>query len=98
MPSEPPDTGTVIRLRVLVSGRVQGVWFRHTCSERAHEAGVAGWVANRADGRVEAVFEGQRDAVEQMVAWCRHGPPRASVSGIEVHVEPVRGEPGFASR
>jgi acylphosphatase len=70
--------------RVLVSGWVQGVFFRDTCARRARSEGVAGWVRNRADGRVEAWFEGRPQAVENMVTWCREGPPRAQVDGVEV--------------
>ena len=59
---------------MLVTGRVQGVWFRETCRERAVTAGLGGWVRNLHDGRVEAVFEGPEAAVEQLVEWCHHGP------------------------
>lgn len=85
----------MIRRRVLVSGRVQGVWFRDTCSLRAQELGVAGWVRNMDDGRVEAVFEGEAPAVASMVAWCDHGPPRARVETLEVHHEEPQGDSGF---
>jgi acylphosphatase len=70
--------------RVVVSGRVQGVFFRDSCARRARAEGVAGWIRNRADGRVEAWFEGRPQAVENMVTWCREGPPRADVDGVEV--------------
>ena len=70
--------------RVLVSGQVQGVFFRDACARRARAEGVAGWIRNRGDGRVEAWFEGRPQAVENMVTWCREGPPRAEVDGIEV--------------
>jgi acylphosphatase len=59
---------------------------------------VAGWIRNRADGRVEAVFEGEPAAVEAMVAWCRTGPPRAEVNHVEVVTEPPAGEPRFVVR
>lgn len=72
---------------MLVSGRVQGVFFRDTCARQARAEGVAGWVRNRADGRVEAWFEGRPQAVENLVTWCREGPPRAEVDGIEVSDE-----------
>jgi acylphosphatase len=84
-----------VRRRVLVSGRVQGVFFRDTCSRQAIAAGVGGWVRNTGDGRVEAVFEGEPLAVDRLVDWCRHGPPRAVVTGIEVRDEPPQGEPYF---
>ena len=74
-------------VRALISGDVQGVFFRDTCARRARAEGVAGWVRNRADGRVEAWFEGGPQAVENMVRWCREGPPRAEVDGVEVSDE-----------
>lgn len=89
---------TTIRRRVLVSGRVQGVWFRDTCQREARRHGVAGWVRNRLDGRVEAVFEGPPDAVLTLVNWSQHGPPRAEVTGIEVEDEDPRGDAGFIVR
>jgi acylphosphatase len=85
-----------VRRRVVVSGRVQGVFFRDACRREATAAGVAGWVRNRADGRVEAVFEGAPAAVERLVAWCRSGSPRAAVDAVEVHDEPPEGARGFA--
>ncbi|MFP3907508.1 MAG: acylphosphatase [Acidimicrobiales bacterium] len=88
----------VIRRHVIVSGRVQGVWFRDSCRQRAEELGVAGWISNRPDGRVEAVFEGPSDAVEAMVDWSRHGPPRARVGDVEVADEPPDGLDGFSIR
>ena len=72
---------------MIVSGQVQGVFFRDTCARRARGEGVAGWVRNRGDGRVEAWFEGHTQAVENMVRWCREGPPRADVDGVEVREE-----------
>ena len=88
----------VVRRHLLISGRVQGVWFRHSCAEEARAAGLTGWVENRPDGQVEAVFEGGPEAVGRLVAWCRHGPPRAVVTGVEVRDEPPRGERAFISR
>jgi acylphosphatase len=85
----------MIRRRVLVSGRVQGVWFRDSCRREARRQGVAGWVRNREDGRVEAVFEGDPDAVNTLVNWAQHGPPRARVTGIDVTDEEPAGEAGF---
>ena len=86
------------RKRVIVGGRVQGVFFRDTCARMAHQAGLAGSVRNRPDGRVEAVFEGEPDAVERMVAWCRRGPSRAYVEDVEVIDEEPAGESGFRVR
>jgi acylphosphatase len=74
------------------------VWFRDSCRRRASEAGVSGWVRNLPDGRVEAVFEGPAPAVEDMIAWCRIGPPRALVATVEVADEPTLGEAGFTVR
>jgi acylphosphatase len=77
----------VVRRRVVVSGRVQGVFFRDTCRRVAEENGVAGWVRNLPDGRVEAVFEGPADAVGHLVDWTRHGPRHARVDQIDVRAE-----------
>jgi len=85
-----------IRRRVVVRGRVQGVFFRDSCRQRAIELGVRGWVSNRDDGAVEAVFEGEVDAVEAMVAWAQQGPAQAQVSSAEVREEDPRSEPGFS--
>ena len=86
------------RVRVVVSGRVQGVFFRDETRRRARSLGVAGWVANRPDGSVEAVFDGRRDAVESMVEWCRRGPSGAHVDEVQAAWEDPRGEAGFAVR
>lgn len=86
------------RRRVLVSGRVQGVYYRDTCRRVASGAGVGGWVRNLADGRVEAVFEGPVEAVDHLVAWTRHGPAEASVTAVEVHEETPEGLAVFAIR
>jgi acylphosphatase len=82
-----------VRARVLVAGRVQGVGFRYATRDAALAAGVRGWVRNRSDGRVEAVFEGPEEAVRQMIAWCRQGPPGAFVRAVEVSWETPIGEP-----
>ena len=81
---------------MLVSGLVQGVFFRASCTRAAQAEGVAGWVRNRSDGRVEAVFEGPPDAVQRMVAWCGQGPSQARVSAVEVDEETPKGEVGFS--
>ena len=87
MPGVTPET---FRVRVVVTGRVQGVWFRDSCREQARALRVGGWVRNRADGAVEAEFEGPRAAVDRMVAWCHDGPPRARVDTVGVaEVDPV---------
>jgi acylphosphatase len=85
-------------VRVVVSGRVQGVWFRESCRDAAVAAGASGWVRNLADGTVEAVFEGPEAAVERVVAWCREGPPRARVDEVQVTAEAPVGEAGFRVR
>jgi acylphosphatase len=81
-----------VRARALVSGRVQGVWFRESTRQRATELGVAGWVRNMPDGRVEAVFEGDETAVDSALAFVREGPRHARVSGVEVEREAATGE------
>jgi acylphosphatase len=88
----------VTRKRVHISGRVQNVWFRDSCAREAERLGVAGWVRNLADGRVEAVFEGEPAAVEGMVGWCHEGPPRAKVSRVDVREEMPTSEHGFSIR
>ncbi|MGH9265323.1 MAG: acylphosphatase [Acidimicrobiales bacterium] len=69
-----------------MSGRVQGVFFRDACARRARAEGVAGWIRNRPDGRVEAWFEGDPQAVENLVTWCREGSAQARVEAAEVSV------------
>ena len=87
-----------VRRRVLVSGRVQGVWFRESARDQATAAGADGWVRNLVDGRVEVVVEGPEAAVDRVVAWCRHGPPRARVDAVDVTTEAAVGETGFRVR
>jgi acylphosphatase len=87
-----------VRAHVHVSGRVQGVFFRATTRDRAREAGVDGWVRNLDDGRVEAVFEGPREAVESMVEFCGTGSPAADVDDVGVDYEPPEGVRGFEVR
>jgi acylphosphatase len=88
----------MIRRRVVVHGHVQGVFFRDTARRLAERRGVNGWIANRRDGAVEAVFEGDAPAVEQLVDWCRSGPRGAYVDRVDVNEEPVEGLSGFAVR
>ncbi|MDS0281472.1 acylphosphatase [Haloarcula onubensis] len=83
------------RAHVYVSGRVQGVFFRATTRDRAQDDGVDGWVKNLDDGRVEAVFEGDSDAVDEMVDFCYEGSDMASVSTVEVEEEEPEGIDGF---
>lgn len=84
-----------LRLRVVVRGRVQGVWFRESTRIEAERLGVDGWVKNRPDGRVEAVLEGDPSAVRALEAWCASGPPSARVVEIVSVEEPPLGEVGF---
>jgi acylphosphatase len=80
------------RVRVIVEGRVQGVFFRHHTQQMALRLGVSGWVKNRWDGTVEALFEGEREKVEQMIRWCHRGPSEALVKQVQVHWESYTGE------
>jgi acylphosphatase len=84
-----------VRKRVRAHGRVQGVFFRDSVRRAAEAAGVAGWAANRPDGSVEAVFEGQEEAVERLVELCRAGPGHAVVSQLDVADEAPEGLSGF---
>ena len=84
-----------VRCRAIVSGRVQGVFYRDSCQQMARRLGVRGSVRNRHDGSVEVVAEGDRDAVDALLAWCREGPPRAIVTGLAITDEPPIGETSF---
>lgn len=95
--ADDPPTGTAsgtpgerVRVRLSVRGRVQGVWFRGSTREEAARLGVVGWARNLADGSVEVVAQGPALAVEQLVAWCRRGPPGARVTGVAVQREIVQ--------
>ena len=87
-----------VRRRVVVQGRVQGVFFRDSVRERARAHGVSGWVTNRADGAVEAAFEGEADAVDRLVRFCETGPRSADVDQVEVTEEEPEGLDGFEVR
>lgn len=88
-----------IRVRLLVSGRVQGVFFRAGALKKARELGLTGWVHNTIDGKVECVCEGEEERVEQFVAWCNEGPQPARVESCEVAQEKYQGEfEGFEVR
>lgn len=91
-------TDDSVRRRVTVKGDVQGVNFREATRRKATEAGVSGWVQNRSDGSVEAVFEGPGEAVDQLVEFCREGPTAATVDGTDVKEEPAEGITGFDVR
>jgi len=85
----------VVRRRIVVDGRVQGVFFRASAEREAARRGLTGFARNRGDGSVELAVEGPEDAVDQFVAWARVGPPRATVTSVEVNDEAPTGEPGF---
>ena len=87
------------RIHLVISGRVQGVYFRQSTREQAQALGVSGWVRNRSDGTVELVVEGPASSVEKLVAWCKTGPDMARVDGVErVDEEPVGIPDGFDVR
>ncbi|MBD1837651.1 acylphosphatase [Coleofasciculus sp. FACHB-64] len=84
-----------IRAHVIVSGTVQGVGFRFSTLDEAIQLGVSGWVQNLPDGRVEAVFEGSKADVEEVIQWCHKGPPAAVVKAVAVEYETPEGLRGF---
>ncbi len=87
------------RAHVFVSGRVQGVAFRDSARSQAERLGLSGWVSNTEDGRVEAVFEGEPEAVRQMIEWCESGPSSADVEDVSVEQETPSGDlSGFEVR
>ena len=86
------------RARVVVSGVVQGVFFRTETRDRARSLGVAGWIRNVPDGTVEAAFEGDDERVDSMVEWCRRGPSGANVEHVDVEWVEPEGEAGFSIR
>jgi len=81
-----------IRRRLIIRGRVQGVWFRDSTRREALSLAVTGWVKNRRDGGVEVMAEGPEDSVQRLIRWCHHGPPSAQVSGVEEVAEEWTGE------
>lgn len=81
-----------VRAHVIIEGRVQGVFFRYHTQEKAYELSVKGWVKNRRDGRVEAVFEGDKDKVDRLIQWCHRGPSEARVTYVKVDWEEYIGE------
>ena len=82
----------IIRVRIYVSDRVQGVFYRSNTRRRARELGLTGWVRNLPDGRVEAIVEGEEERVEELIKWCRRGPAHAMVTNLEIRREPPTGE------
>ena len=87
-----------VRVHLFVEGRVQGVWFRNTAYQQAEVRGVSGWARNLPDGRVEVVYEGPREAVDELVIWTHRGPDRALVTRVETYDETPKGERGFSIR
>jgi acylphosphatase len=87
-----------IHARVWISGKVQGVGYRYSTVMQAQKSGVTGWVRNLPDGRVEAVFEGDREAVDAMIKWCDRGSPAAVVRDVVVEYEKCEGFAGFETR
>lgn len=77
------------RVHVVISGRVQGVWFRASTKDKADQLGISGWVKNTTDGNIEAVFEGDEEHIKGMLDWCYHGPPLARVENVEVKKQPA---------
>ncbi|NJM62620.1 MAG: acylphosphatase [Oscillatoriales cyanobacterium RU_3_3] len=87
-----------VRVRVFISGLVQGVGYRYSTRERAKNLGLTGWVRNLPDGRVEAVFEGDKTTVESVIDWCRRGPMGAEVSDVTWEYEEPQGDRIFEIR
>ncbi|MCP4681597.1 MAG: acylphosphatase [Desulfobacterales bacterium] len=81
-----------IRVRLVIEGRVQGVWFRESTRKKASSLGLSGWVRNRPDRTVEALAEGARDQVEKLISWCHKGPPVARVDKVHENREEWNGE------
>jgi acylphosphatase len=93
-----PCPGAVVRVRAVVAGRVQGVWFRESCRHEAERLGISGWVRNLRDGRVEIEAQGSRAAVDALVAWAHEGPRLAVVDCVTVDVLPVEAPDPPATR
>ena len=87
-----PNIPSQARIRLIVKGRVQGVYFRASAVQQARHLGVTGWVMNCDDGSVELVAEGQSDSIEELIAWCRQGPPGARVDEVDLQRQGFRGE------
>jgi acylphosphatase len=80
------------RVHVVISGQVQGVWYRASTKEKAEELGLTGWIKNTMDGNVEAIFEGDTSTVDEIIAWCWNGPPLARVTDVKVTRQRFGGE------
>ena len=81
-----------IRMRLIIEGRVQGVWFRDSTRREAVSLGICGWVKNRRDGAVEVLAEGPEEKVKKLTSWCHHGPPAAEVFAVHETVEEWQGK------
>jgi acylphosphatase len=93
------ESGERERVHVYISGQVQGVFFRDSTRQKAEELGLAGWVRNIPDGRVEALFEGPSEGVREMVRWCKEGPSHADVEDVDTEYEDAEGDhTGFEVR
>jgi acylphosphatase len=92
MSTSPASEEPLVRARVLISGRVQGVGFRFAAQKAAHRQRLSGWVRNRADGSVEAMVEGEGSDIQAFLTWCRRGPVGAAVTDVQVMREPYVGE------
>jgi acylphosphatase len=89
----------MVRAHLYISGRVQGVGYRYSCHREAATRRLSGWVRNLPDGRVEAVFQGPKEDVEDMIGWCYRGPSEARVSNIDVAYEDAKDDlKGFGIR
>lgn len=97
-PAEKIETGEITTVLVRITGRVQGVWYRGWTVDRARALGLDGWVRNRTDGSVEAVFQGSPEAVNRMVEACHDGPSAAHVTGVRAEGTPPLAESGFHQR
>ena len=87
------------KVHVVISGRVQGVWFRANTKEKAKKLGITGWVRNTSSGNVEGVFEGEESLIQEMIEWCYRGPPLAKVANVEVkNQEPTNDFNDFSIR
>jgi acylphosphatase len=87
-----PNSPSHARIRLIVKGRVQGVYFRASALQQARHLGLTGWVMNRYDGSVELVAEGQSDKIEELIVWCQQGPPGARVDEVDLQRQGFRGE------
>jgi acylphosphatase len=86
-------------VHVIISGRVQGVWFRANTKQKAEQLGITGWVRNTSGGNVEAIFEGEENLIQEMLEWCHHGPPFAKVKNVKIkNQEPINGFDSFSIR